>query len=119
MARPAQKERNNHILEMYNRGMKHAEIAEETGLSTGSVSIILRSMPGYKRRGTDKPDKANSKALGEDREAREELRYLDMLDKFSKAAAGVNKLGESGTPIEKLKDRMKQLAPVFLALAEE
>lgn len=119
MARPAQTERNNRILEMYNQGMKHAEISKEIGLSTVSISSILRSMPGYKRRGTDKPDKVRLKVLAEDREAKEELRYMHMLDKFSKAVNQVNKLGEDGVSIKNLKGRMKQLAPVFLALVEE
>lgn len=119
MPKSAQAERNKRILEMHNQGMKQADIAGEIGLTVTTISNILRSMPEYKRRGTDKPDKASIRAESDDKEAREELRYLDMLDKFAKAVCKANELAKDGETVKQIRKKLQQTAPAFLMLVQD
>ena len=119
MSRPVQTERNERILEMYNQGMKQKDISKEMGLTVTTVSNILRSMPEYKRRGTDKADKVSIKAENDDREAREELQYLNMLDKFTKAVVQINNLAADGEAVKQLRKKLQQISPAFLMLVQD
>lgn len=119
MPRPTQTERNRRILEMYKQGMKQADIAVKIGLTPTTVGNILRSMPEYKRRGTDKADKVSIKAENDDREAREELQYLNMLDKFTKAVLQINNLAEDGEAVKQLRKKLQQISPAFLMLVQD
>lgn len=121
MARPVQTERNKKILEMYNQGMKQADIAKQVGLTVTSVSIILRSMPEYRRRGTGKRDKQclrNPKIENINGAISKELQYFDMLDKFTDVVSQINNLAKEGESVQKIQKEMQKIAYVFLLLIE-
>lgn len=118
MPRPKQTERNKRILEMYNSGMSQAEIAEIFGFVPTTISNILRSMPGYERRGSRKDNKqeVSGKMSQEDREAREDVAYMELLEDFSRIVNRVNQCAQNGMTITKLKEKMQKTVPMFLQL---